>query len=415
MNCETIDAILDEHRTARLDQAERQAVATHLGGCPRCSASWAVHDALLGESMGELPPELIARAFGRVPERRAQARAGRRRSAALAATAAVAAVAAVAATFSLIGPTFATIAVTFNAPTVAMIAAALSLNGPDTSRGELAVPGGTATIVAAPPVFVAGRDYEVLSLTAAAPAAVDRIPVIEFFMYPCGHCYTLEEELTAWEAREQTHVALTRVPVMFNREAELHARAFYTAEVLGIGDEIHTAFYEEIHTRGNALASSEALAELFQRFGIDAATFGATFVSREVNVRVQRAVVLNHQYGISAVPSFVVGGRYSTRTWAVADYLVAEEAIRGAAAWLQRTNQAAAPPSLGDLLREVTPDRRIEDYSRLLEAAASPDAPPFVELALERARAGLSPEQVAEAERRYRERRQASPRSAPIF
>ena len=104
MNCETIDAILDEHRTARLNQPERQAVAAHLGGCARCSEGWAAHDALLGENMGEPPPELIARALGRVPERRAEARTGRRRSAALAAAAAIAAVAVIAATFSLRGP-----------------------------------------------------------------------------------------------------------------------------------------------------------------------------------------------------------------------------------------------------------------------------------------------------------------------
>ena len=104
MNCETIDAILDEHRTARLDQPERQAVATHLGGCARCAEGWAAHDALLGESMGEPSPELIARAFRRVSERHAPARTGSRRSIALAAVAAVAAVGVIAATFTLSGP-----------------------------------------------------------------------------------------------------------------------------------------------------------------------------------------------------------------------------------------------------------------------------------------------------------------------
>ena len=89
MNCETVDAILDEHRRAYLDQQERQAVAGHLRSCARCADVWAAQDALLGESMGEPPPELIARALRRV-ERHAPARTNGRRYGAPAAAGAVA-------------------------------------------------------------------------------------------------------------------------------------------------------------------------------------------------------------------------------------------------------------------------------------------------------------------------------------
>ena len=63
----------DELRNDRCDsrRAPRRAARssrsvkrwpTHLGGCARCAEGWAAHDALLGESMGEPPPELFARA-----------------------------------------------------------------------------------------------------------------------------------------------------------------------------------------------------------------------------------------------------------------------------------------------------------------------------------------------------------------
>jgi thiol:disulfide interchange protein DsbA len=305
MNCETIDAILDEHRAARLDHLQRQAMAAHLAGCARCSAASATHDALLGESMGEPPPELLARALGRVPERRAQGRAGRRRSTALAAAAAIAAVAVLAATFSL--------------------------SGPDTSRGDAAAPSVSATIVAAPSVFVAGRDYEVLSLPAATREPVDRVSVLEFFDYGCFHCYAFEGDLVVWEVREEQHVALTRVPVVWNAEAELHARAFYAAEVLGKLDAMHAAFYEEIHTRGTRLASVAEFAEFYQRPGVDAAAYDAVFTSPVVDARVQRPAALGREYGVEATPSLVVGGRYSTSRLEVVDYLVAKEAVEGAA------------------------------------------------------------------------------------
>jgi len=310
MNCATIDAILDEHRSARLDASERQAVAAHLRSCLRCSDGWAAYDALLGESMGQPPPELLARACSRVSQHRAPAGSGSRRSAAFVAAAAIAAVAVVA----------------------AITAISLTDAG---SRGAALAPDLAATIPADEPVFVAGRDYEVLSLPAAAAAALDPTSVVEFFTYPCFHCYTFEAELTAWAAPQQ-HAALTRVPVVWNREAELHARAFYTARVLGKLDAMHVAFYEEMHARGNRLASIPALAEFFQRFGIDAATFNEAFNSREVDARVQRAVALGREYGVRATPSLVVGGRYrtnpslaGTRLLALVDYLVAEAAAHG--------------------------------------------------------------------------------------
>jgi thiol:disulfide interchange protein DsbA len=327
MNCETIDAILDEHRTARLNQPERQGVAAHLAGCARCSESWAANDALLGENMSEPPPELLARALGRVPERRAQARAGRRRSVALAAGAAIAAVMVIAATFSLHEPYMNTVTIA----AVDAIASIFSPRAPEASRDAGTSEGALATIVATEPEFVAGRDYEVLSLPAATREPVERISVVEFFDYGCFHCYAFEPELVGWEAREQQHVALTRVPVVWNPEAELHARAFYAAEVLGKLDALHAAFYEEIHTRGERLASAAAFAELFQRLDVDAAAFDEVFNSREVDARVQRAAALGREYGIEATPSLVVGGRYSTSRLEVVDYLVAKAAAEGAA------------------------------------------------------------------------------------
>jgi len=326
MNCATIDAILDEHRSARLDASERQAVAAHLGSCARCSDLWAAYDALLGESMGEPPPELLARACSRVSRHPAPARIGSRPLAALAAAAAVAAVAVTTATISLTDAG---------------------------SGGAALAPGVTATVTAAEPVFVTGRDYEVLSRPAAASEAVERISVVEFFTYPCLHCYTFEADLNAWDAPPQQHAALTRVPVVWNRDAELQARAFYTAEVLGRLDAMHAAFYEEIHARGNRLASIAALAEFFQRFGIDAATFDEAFNSREVDARVQRAVALGREYGVRATPSLVVGGRYRTnqsmagaRLLAVVDYLVARVAAQSCSGQTgdEPATRGACPP-----------------------------------------------------------------------
>jgi thiol:disulfide interchange protein DsbA len=162
------------------------------------------------------------------------------------------------------------------------------------------------------------------ALALTAPAVGGQIEVTEFFMFPCFPCYSFEPDLDRWEAQNASDVSLTRVPAMFKPEAQLQARAYYTAEVLGKLDVMHDAFYDEIHERGNALASRSALADFFRRFGVDAETFDATFDSSEVEERMRRAAALNREYRIVATPTLVVAGRYSTNPERPVDATVRE-------------------------------------------------------------------------------------------
>lgn len=300
MQCETIDSMIDDHLVARLTGAERQRVAEHVLGCARCSAAWAADDALRADVIADPAPELFAAVLRRIaaaPVRRRAA--GRSRWLWLAGAAAAVAVVAIATRWS------------FDEP---------EASAPSALSSEL-----EATVPASP--FVAGRDYEVLA-TRAAEGATGKIEVTEFFMFLCFPCYALEPDLDRWEAELPDDVVLTRVPAMFRPEAQIQARAYYTAEVLGKLDAMQDAFFDEIHERGNALASRAALAEFFERFGVDAAVFDATFDSSEVEARMLRAVALNREYSIRATPTIVVAGRYSTNPLgiglAVVDHLVAE-------------------------------------------------------------------------------------------
>lgn len=294
MNCETIDSILDDHLVARLSPAERQRAAEHVNGCARCSAAWAADDALRGDVIDGPAPDLFSSLLRRVAAAQVGRKAAARARVWWLAGAAVVAAVAIAGRFGLVEPG----PIAQSTPLVATLAARLGLVEPDAS--------------AQPARFVAGRHYDVLPRAMATTAAGGRIEVIEFFMFWCFHCYTFEPDLDRWEARAPSDVALTRVPAMFNPDAQLQARAYYTAEVLGKLDAMQDAFYDEIHERGNALASRPALADFFERFGVDAAAFDATFDSSEVDTRLQRAAALARQYGIVATPTLVVGGRYST-------------------------------------------------------------------------------------------------------
>lgn len=302
MNCSTIDSILDDHGMPRLSPAERQAVASHLEQCDRCAGALAADEALAGETIAEPPPELFVRVVGQLGSARIESRAARRRRRLLASAAAI-------------------------------VVVALAAGYATLERGRAADVDTATAAVAPAPRFVAGRDYAVLSGAAPLAAAADGVPVTEFFMYRCFPCYALEPELERFRDAAPGRVALTRVPAVFSEEAELHARAFYTAESLGVLDAMHAALYDQIHVRGDRLASRAALAELFARLGVDGAAFAAAFDSPRVDASLQRALSLSREYGIEATPTLVVAGRYATNPemagadlLAVVDELVAAEA-----------------------------------------------------------------------------------------
>jgi thiol:disulfide interchange protein DsbA len=92
----------------------------------------------------------------------------------------------------------------------------------------------------------------------------------------------------------------------------LHARAFYTADALGKGAQMHDAFFTEIHVNGNALETQAKLQAFFATFGVDAAAFKSAFDSHDVHAKLQRADELSRRYQVSSVPSIVVNGKYVT-------------------------------------------------------------------------------------------------------
>jgi thiol:disulfide interchange protein DsbA len=158
----------------------------------------------------------------------------------------------------------------------------------------------------------AGKQYRLLSPAQPTGADAGQVEVAEVFMFGCPGCYALEPHLQAWLAHKPAYVSFIRIPAQWNSVAELHARAFYTAEALGKTDEIDGPFFDEFHAKGNHLDTEEKLTEFFGRFGIDAAKFKSTFYSSEIETKLKRALELVQGSKIPSTPTVVVNGKYLT-------------------------------------------------------------------------------------------------------
>ena len=181
--------------------------------------------------------------------------------------------------------------------------------------------------------FIEGRDYTKLS-SAQPTSSGDKIEVVELFWYGCPHCYHLEPFIESWLKTKPDDVEFVRLPAILGASWELLAKAYFTADLLGVLDETHRALFDEIHEKNNRIRDEAALRAFFMQHGVSAADFDKTFNSFAVNVKLNNARLMTRRYAITGVPTLIVNGKYSTgpsqtngneRVMAVVDYLVAKE------------------------------------------------------------------------------------------
>ncbi|MDJ0863660.1 MAG: thiol:disulfide interchange protein DsbA/DsbL [Gammaproteobacteria bacterium] len=140
----------------------------------------------------------------------------------------------------------------------------------------------------------------------------ERIEVVELFWYGCPHCYTLEPYLKRWAKKKPDYVEFRRMPAVFNERWALHAQAYYTAEALGVLEQIHEPFFEAIHRHRRPLQTSEQIMAFFAEHGVDKEDFRKAWGSFAVSANVRRATVMSQRYGIDGVPAVIINGKYRT-------------------------------------------------------------------------------------------------------
>ena len=190
--------------------------------------------------------------------------------------------------------------------------------------------------------YAEGRNYTRLVPTQPTMGGADKIEVAEMFMYSCPHCYTLDPHFSRWAENVDPAVRVVRIPVIFNRIAQVHAQLYFTAELLAANgqladwDAFHNAVFAEFHQRGNRLTSVDSIERLAARFGVSADDFNKAWNSFPVNQKMRLAADLSRRYGIESVPAVVVAGKYRTNVsdagslddlFGVIDELLAREGL----------------------------------------------------------------------------------------
>ncbi len=189
--------------------------------------------------------------------------------------------------------------------------------------------------------WVAGEHYDIIS-PAQRTADPSRIEAAEFFWFGCSHCYNFEPAIAAWKETLPENAYFRGVPAMWGQPMELHARAFYAAQVLKVSDKMNPVLFAAMNVDRKQLKSADEIAELFTANGVSREDFDRVFNSFGVDSQVRQASALARGAKITGTPSIMIDGKYMisprkagsyANMLKIADYLIAkEQAERQAAA-----------------------------------------------------------------------------------
>jgi len=144
-----------------------------------------------------------------------------------------------------------------------------------------------------------------------AETGANTVEVTEIFSYACSHCNTLEPYIQSWVQSKPDNVVFNRIGVAFGRKAwEMMARAYITAEMLGIADESHVAMMDAIWKQGKQFRSLDDLADFYSGFGVEKSAFTANFQSFAADSQLRKTQRDVQLFGITGTPSIVVDRKY---------------------------------------------------------------------------------------------------------
>src|SRR5690606_5470625 len=99
---------------------------------------------------------------------------------------------------------------------------------------------------ASAPSWEAGKHYFVID-PPQPTASGERIEVLEVFSYACPHCAHFQPYAEQIRQALPKYAAFDYMPAIFNAQWEPFARAYYTAQSLGVLDATHQPLFDALH------------------------------------------------------------------------------------------------------------------------------------------------------------------------
>ncbi|UHQ23751.1 thiol:disulfide interchange protein DsbA/DsbL [Lysobacter sp. 5GHs7-4] len=191
----------------------------------------------------------------------------------------------------------------------------------------------------AAPVLEAGRDYVLIDDGRPYAPVKGKIEVVEVFGYTCPHCAHAQPAIDRWKAKLPKDVSFVPVAAPFGGYWQPYAKAYYTAQSMGLVAKTHDAVFKALHEEQSLPinnASSSEIANFYARYGADAGKFAAAMDSQAIEDKLDSVRAFLTRSGVEGTPTFIVAGKYRVtggssleEVLRITDGLVAQERSRG--------------------------------------------------------------------------------------
>lgn len=157
-----------------------------------------------------------------------------------------------------------------------------------------------------------GTDYEVITVPQPTWNPADgRIEVVEVFSYMCIHCAEFQPNVDVYKPKLPADVRWSYVPAAFGGPWNEAAKAFFTAETMGVQERTHDAVFNAIFVGKEVTAGKpEEFVNLYGKLGVDKAKFQAIMGSFGITAKLNRAHQFALRTGVNATPTVIINGKY---------------------------------------------------------------------------------------------------------
>jgi len=158
--------------------------------------------------------------------------------------------------------------------------------------------------------YIQGSHYDLID-PAYETDNKEQVIVYEFFGYKCPHCSSFQPFIKPWHDKLPEHVKLVRIPVVFQAGWEVLAKAYYTAETMGIIEKTHIPMFDALHKQRKRLNTLDDVADWYaDNFQIDKQAFLATANSFMIDSKIRQSHNLMRKMRVTSTPTLIINGKY---------------------------------------------------------------------------------------------------------
>lgn len=169
--------------------------------------------------------------------------------------------------------------------------------------------------------YIEGTHYQRMLAQVPTIVPADKVEIAEIFRFGCPACFKFEGAYQTWSETKPPFIEFVKNPVIWDKTTEIHAKVYFTAEVLGVEKEMAQAIFEAIHEKAttrkeamNAMTDDEVIMATFEKLGADKDKAMKVYSSFGIKSKVNQADGRARAFAVSGTPEIVVDGQYRVTT-----------------------------------------------------------------------------------------------------